>query len=125
MEVLKKKVEELELFKNFIFIFINDYQYFTDDTYSAFQICLIYDWYIPRFCYHPKLNIAGNCRMCFVEEIKSLKPVISCALLISEEISIYTETQLCVQAREDLLELILINHPLDCPICDQGGECDL
>jgi len=83
------------------------------------------DIYVPRFCYSSKLNLAGNCRLRFIEESKSTKPIISCITLGIEESDIFTETQLSVQSREDLIELILINHPLDCPTCDQGGECDL
>src|ERR1700679_1418125 len=80
---------------------------------------------IPRFCFHEKLSIAGNCRMCLVEVGKIAKPVASCTLSISDNMQIYTNTVLVRKARESVLELLLINHPLDCPICDQGGECDL
>jgi len=81
--------------------------------------------YIPRFCYHKQLSIAGNCRMCLVEVAKSAKPIISCGVGILDSMSIYTDSQLVKKAREGVLEFLLINHPLDCPICDQGGECDL
>jgi NADH-quinone oxidoreductase chain G len=82
---------------------------------------------IPRFCFHEKLSIAGNCRMCLVELgfPKSIKPVASCALPIIEHMKIFTNTSLVKKARESVLEFLLANHPLDCPICDQGGECDL
>ncbi len=80
---------------------------------------------IPRFCFHEKLSIAGNCRMCLVEIEKIGKPVASCTLNVIENMQIYTNTILVKKAREAVLELLLINHPLDCPICDQGGECDL
>jgi NADH-quinone oxidoreductase subunit G len=80
---------------------------------------------IPIFCYHPKLSIAGNCRMCLVEMDHSPKPIASCAMPVSEGMVIRTQTPLVKKARQGVLEFLLINHPLDCPICDQGGECDL
>ncbi len=80
---------------------------------------------IPIFCYHPKLSIAGNCRMCLVEMEKSPKPIASCAMPASEGMVIRTQTPMVKKARQGVLEFLLINHPLDCPICDQGGECDL
>lgn len=95
------------------------------DGLTIFQACLDKRIYVPRFCYHVLLNIAGNCRMCLVEEKSSLKPVASCAVSIASGMTIYTDTELVKKAREGVLEYLLINHPLDCPICDQGGECDL
>lgn len=80
---------------------------------------------IPRFCFHEKLSIAGNCRMCLVELEKAPKPIVSCAMQVSDGMIIKTNTSLIKKAREGVLEFLLINHPLDCPICDQGGECDL
>jgi NADH-quinone oxidoreductase subunit G len=80
---------------------------------------------VPRFCYHERLAIAGNCRMCLVEVEKSPKPVASCAMPVAEGMVVKTNTPLVKKAREGVLEFLLINHPLDCPICDQGGECDL
>ncbi|CAL8464942.1 g4477 [Coccomyxa elongata] len=80
---------------------------------------------IPRFCYHQRLSIAGNCRMCLVEVEKSPKPVASCAMPAGPGMNIKTDTPLVKKAREGVMEFLLINHPLDCPICDQGGECDL
>ncbi|KAK9824361.1 hypothetical protein WJX72_009711 [[Myrmecia] bisecta] len=80
---------------------------------------------IPRFCYHQRLSIAGNCRMCLVEVEKSPKPVASCAMPAGPGMKIKTDTPLVKKAREGVMEFLLINHPLDCPICDQGGECDL
>jgi len=80
---------------------------------------------IPVFCYHPKLSIAGNCRMCLVEMDKSPKPIASCAMPANEGMVIRTQTPMVKKARQGVLEFLLINHPLDCPICDQGGECDL
>jgi len=80
---------------------------------------------IPVFCYHSRLAIAGNCRMCLVEMEKSPKPIASCAMPVSEGMVIHTHTPMVEKARRGVLEFLLINHPLDCPICDQGGECDL
>ena len=80
---------------------------------------------IAHFCYHPKLKIAGNCRMCLVEMEKSPKPVASCAMPVADNMVIYTKSEKAKKAREGVMEFLLINHPLDCPICDQGGECDL
>lgn len=80
---------------------------------------------IPVFCYHPRLSVAGNCRMCLVEVEKAPKPVASCAMPASDGMVVSTNTELVRKAREGTLEFLLINHPLDCPICDQGGECDL
>ena len=80
---------------------------------------------IPHYCYHPKLSIAGNCRMCLVEVKGSPKPVISCSMSLLNKMEIYTDSPLVKKSREGVLEFLLLNHPLDCPICDQGGECDL
>jgi NADH-quinone oxidoreductase subunit G len=80
---------------------------------------------IPRFCYHERLAIAGNCRMCLVEVEKSPKPVASCAMPVSDGMVVKTDTPMVKKARNGVMEFLLINHPLDCPICDQGGECDL
>ncbi len=80
---------------------------------------------IPRFCYHERLAIAGNCRMCLVEVEKSPKPVASCAMPVGEGMVVKTDTPTVLKARKGVMEFLLINHPLDCPICDQGGECDL
>ena len=80
---------------------------------------------IPRFCYHDRLSIAGNCRMCLVEVEKSPKPVASCAMPVAEGMVVHTKSPRANKARAGVMEFLLINHPLDCPICDQGGECDL
>lgn len=80
---------------------------------------------MPCFCYSELLSVAGNCRMCLVEIIGSLKLVVSCATQVQSGMRIFTESLRLSRAREGVLELLLINHPLDCPICDQGGECDL
>jgi NADH-quinone oxidoreductase subunit G len=80
---------------------------------------------IPRFCYHPKLSIAANCRMCLVDVEKMPKPVPACATPVMEGMKIYTHSRRAMDAQHGVMEFLLINHPLDCPICDQGGECEL
>lgn len=84
-----------------------------------------YGIYIPRFCYHKKLSVAANCRMCLVEVEKSKKPLPACATPVTEGMKIFTKSQLALKAQRDVMSFLLINHPLDCPVCDQGGECDL
>ena len=80
---------------------------------------------IPRFCYHKKLSVAANCRMCLVEVEKVAKPLPACATPVSEGMRVYTRSPMALEAQKSVMEFLLINHPLDCPICDQGGECDL
>jgi NADH-quinone oxidoreductase subunit G len=92
---------------------------------TVLQACEAAGREIPVFCYHPRLNIAGNCRMCLVEMEKSPKPIASCSMPAADGMVIKTTTPAVHKARRGVLELLLINHPLDCPICDQGGECDL
>lgn len=92
---------------------------------TVLQACEAAGREIPVFCYHPRLNIAGNCRMCLVEVEKMPKPQASCALPATDGMVVKTDTPAIHKARRGVLELLLINHPLDCPICDQGGECDL
>src|SRR5207237_8067939 len=106
---------------------INGEVYFVPPEETIIQSCYRVGLEIPRFCYHENLSIAGNCRMCLVEVAfpKSLKPVASCMMRISEDMRFFTDTILVKTAREGVLEFLLANHPLDCPICDQGGECDL
>ncbi len=94
-------------------------------TATVLQACESVGVDVPRFCYHEKLSVAGNCRRCLVEVQGSPKPVVSCARPVSKGRVIYTQTPLVRKAREAVLEFLLLNHPLDCPICDQGGECDL
>jgi NADH-quinone oxidoreductase subunit G len=96
-----------------------------DDGLTVMQACQAAGVEIPHFCFHERLNIAGNCRMCLVEIEKSPKPVASCAMPAAEGMVIHTTTPKVQKAREGVMEFLLINHPLDCPICDQGGECDL
>ena len=92
---------------------------------TVLQACELADVEIPRFCYHEKLSIAGNCRMCLVEMEKSAKPIASCAMPAAEGMNIKTNTSFVEKARKGVMEFLLANHPLDCPVCDQGGECDL
>ncbi len=92
---------------------------------TVLQACEMAGAEVPRFCYHERLSIAGNCRMCLVEMEKSPKPIASCAMPISDGMIIRTNSKIARDARKGVMEFLLINHPLDCPICDQGGECDL
>src|SRR6195256_1435486 len=94
--------------------------------FTVLQACELAGVEIPRFCYHERLSIAGNCRMCLVEvKPGPPKPQASCALPIADKQEIFTTTPMVEKARKGVMEFLLINHPLDCPICDQGGECDL
>ena len=106
-------------------IFIDEKAYDVEDGITVIQACESAGFEIPRFCYHEKLSIAGNCRMCLVEMENSNKPVASCAMPVAEGMKIKTNSEMVVKARKGVMEFLLINHPLDCPICDQGGECDL
>ena len=83
------------------------------------------DIYIPRFCYHAKLTVAANCRMCLVEVEKAPKPMPACATPVMEGMKVFTRSPKAIAAQRATMEFLLINHPLDCPICDQGGECEL
>ena len=96
-----------------------------EDGTTVLQACEQLGVEVPRFCYHERLAIAGNCRMCLVEMEKSPKPIASCAYPAMENMVIHTNTPMVKKAREGVMEFLLINHPLDCPICDQAGECDL
>ncbi|MFM1815780.1 MAG: dehydrogenase (quinone), subunit [Pseudomonadota bacterium] len=104
-----------------------------EDGITLLQACEQAGVEIPRFCYHERLSIAGNCRMCLIEVVGAPKPVASCAMGVNDlrpgrdgaPPAINTRTEMVRKAREGVMEFLLINHPLDCPICDQGGECDL
>ncbi len=104
---------------------INNKEIEIEDGLTVLQACEKAGVEIPRFCYHEKLSIAGNCRMCLVEIEKSPKPIASCAMPAVEGMNIKTNTSLVEKARKGVMEFLLANHPLDCPVCDQGGECDL
>lgn len=104
---------------------INDRAFQVTKGSTILQACEQSGLVIPRFCYHDRLSIAGNCRMCLVQLDKVAKPVASCALEVSPGMKVYTNSSVVKKAREGVMEFLLANHPLDCPICDQGGECDL
>ena len=104
---------------------IDDVEVEVPAGFTVLQACEVAGVEIPRFCYHDRLSIAGNCRMCLVEMEKSPKPIASCAMPAAENMVIKTNTPMAKKARQGVMEFLLINHPLDCPICDQGGECDL
>jgi NADH dehydrogenase (ubiquinone) Fe-S protein 1 len=106
-------------------VYVNNNFVLVSQTASVLEACETVGVTVPRFCYHSQLPIAGNCRMCLVEVEKSPKPVASCAMPVTKNMRIFTDTPLVKKAREGVLEFLLLNHPLDCPICDQGGECDL
>ena len=95
------------------------------DGSTVLQACEAAGAEVPRFCYHERLSIAGNCRMCLVEMEKAPKPVASCAMPAGDGMVVHTRSETARKARNGVMEFLLINHPLDCPICDQGGECDL
>ena len=109
----------------YFFININNKKIQVKSNMSILQACELADVSIPRFCYHERLSIAGNCRMCLVEVEKMPKLQASCAMPVMPSMLIKTDTFAVKKAREGVLEFLLINHPLDCPVCDQGGECDL
>lgn len=112
----------MTLYVNF---WVDDIYTTVPKSFTVLQACSSAGVEVPRFCYHEKLSIAGNCRMCLVEVNNSKKLVASCAVPVSENLKIYTNNLRVKKARESVLEFLLANHPLDCPICDQGGECDL
>ncbi len=104
---------------------VNEIDIEVEEGLTVLQACELAGAEIPRFCYHEKLSIAGNCRMCLVEMEKSAKPIASCAMPASNGMVIKTNTNFVKKARKGIMEFLLANHPLDCPVCDQGGECDL
>ena len=106
-------------------VFINNEITYVPSNSTVLEACESIGIEVPRFCFHERLSVAGNCRMCLVELEKSPKPVASCAMPVMNNMQVFTDTPLVKKAREGVLEFLLMNHPLDCPICDQGGECDL
>ncbi|MBI1327792.1 MAG: NADH-quinone oxidoreductase subunit G [Alphaproteobacteria bacterium] len=104
---------------------INDTEIEVAQGTSILQAAEMLGYEIPRFCYHDKLSVPANCRMCLVEVKGAPKPVASCAMAAGENMEVFTGTEMVHKARKGVMEFLLINHPLDCPICDQGGECDL
>nr|CAI5827530.1 unnamed protein product [Callosobruchus analis] len=113
-----KKPEKIE-------VFIDDQPVLVEPGTTVLQAAALVGVEIPRFCYHERLAVAGNCRMCLVEVEKSPKPVAACAMPVMKGWRIKTNSEMTKKAREGIMEFLLVNHPLDCPICDQGGECDL
>ena len=111
--------------ENLITIKVNQNEVSVNKNLTVMQACEIAGVEIPRFCYHDKLSIAGNCRMCLVEVEKAPKLMSSCTMPLMEGMSIITNSEKVKLGRKGVMEFLLINHPLDCPICDQGGECDL
>ena len=106
-------------------LIIDDKEIEVEDGLTVMQACEHAGIEVPHFCFHERLKIAGNCRMCLVEMERAPKPIASCAMQVSEGMVIKTNTPKIKKAREGVMEFLLANHPLDCPICDQGGECDL
>lgn len=96
-----------------------------EEGLSVLQACETAGVEVPRFCYHDRLSVPANCRMCLVEQVGAPKPIASCALKAADGMDIKTKSDMVHKARKGVMEFLLINHPLDCPICDQGGECDL
>ena len=104
-------------------IWLDNRYYTVNNNYTIFQFCHLKGVNLPCFCYHERLSIAGNCRICIVESNSAM--VVSCATMLLDQMKIFTKNKRIKKARESVLEFLLVNHPLDCPICDQGGECDL
>lgn len=106
-------------------VFVDDIPVMVEPGTTVLQAAAMVGVEIPRFCYHERLAVAGNCRMCLVEVERSPKPVAACAMPVMKGWRIKTNSDMTRKAREGVMEFLLANHPLDCPICDQGGECDL
>ena len=104
---------------------INGVEFETRSGQMIIEVTDAADIYVPRFCYHSKLSIAANCRMCLVEVEKAPKPLPACATPVADGMKIFTKSAAAIAAQKSVMEFLLINHPLDCPICDQGGECEL
>ncbi len=108
-----------------ISIKINDFEFLVKPNISILEACKYAGVNVPRFCYHETLSVSGNCRMCLVEIENLEKPIASCVTEVEEGMSVWVDTPFVKKARENVVEALLLNHPLDCPICDQAGECDL
>jgi len=106
-------------------VHINDQVCESEEGSTIIEVADRYGIHIPRFCYHSELSISANCRMCLVEVSNSSKPVPACATPVFEGLQIFTKSAKTKEAQESVLEFLLVNHPLDCPVCDQGGECEL
>ncbi|KAF7711260.1 hypothetical protein HF521_000271 [Silurus meridionalis] len=110
---------------NLVEVFVDGKPVMVEPGTTVLQACEKVGVQIPRFCYHERLSVAGNCRMCLVEIERAPKPVAACAMPVMKGWNILTNSEKTRKAREGVMEFLLANHPLDCPICDQGGECDL
>ena len=110
---------------NLVTFTINDKEHKAAPGSMLIEVTDTADIHIPRFCYHKKLTVAANCRMCLVEVEKAPKPLPACATPVMEGMKVWTKSEKALTAQKDTMEFLLINHPLDCPICDQGGECEL
>ncbi len=108
-----------------IHVQINSEVFFFNENLSILEACELVGIKIPRFCYHPSLSVAGNCRMCLIYLDSKELLAISCLTPIEEDMIVTCFGSGIEKARESVVEFLLLNHPLDCPICDQGGECDL
>ena len=108
-----------------VVITINGKKRYVQDRITVFEACNQSGVYIPHFCYHPKMSIPANCRMCLVQVEKVPKPVPACATYVTDGMVVRTGSDMAKNAQKGVMEFLLINHPLDCPICDQGGECQL
>lgn len=111
--------------ENLVTFTINDKEHKAAPGSMLIEAADASDIHIPRFCYHKKLTVAANCRMCLVEVEKAPKPLPACATPVMEGMKVWTKSEKALTAQKDTMEFLLINHPLDCPICDQGGECEL
>lgn len=110
---------------NKVKISINDKEFEVNAGSMLIEVADESDIHIPRFCYHKKLSVAANCRMCLVEVENAPKPLPACATPVADGMKVWTKSKTALTAQKDTMEFLLINHPLDCPICDQGGECEL
>jgi NADH-quinone oxidoreductase chain G len=110
---------------NILRVYIDGVSVYVEPGTTVFQACEKLGIELPRFCYHELLNISGNCRICIVEIEKIPKPQVACSFPVIDNIKIHTNSPVAIKAREGIIEFLLLNHPLDCPICDQAGECDL
>jgi NADH dehydrogenase (ubiquinone) Fe-S protein 1 len=104
---------------------VNKLSFIIKKEISILEACKFIGILLPRFCFHELLSVAGNCRMCFVEIEGLEKPIASCAHVVEYNLTFFTQSSFVKKARENIIESLLLNHPLDCPICDQAGECDL
>ena len=110
---------------NKITVEINGEAYTAAPGQMVIQVADAHGVYIPRFCYHKKLSVAANCRMCLVEIEGARKPSPACATPVMDGMKVFTKSPATISYQKKVMEFLLINHPLDCPICDQGGECEL